>query len=164
MKKVLSVFLLALMILSLGGCLRSAPRVKFIVDGEVIKTYSGPIENIEFPTPEEKDGMDFYGWMTVAQDDGSDIVTKESLSALLRANTTLKLYAVYTEKADNEKPNGEKGESDKEEKPDGTLPENPEKPGTTPQPPPENPPKQDEEKDDEDEDEDYSNVDNSGWT
>lgn len=94
MKRIISALLLLAMTLSLFSCHRVISSVKFVVDGEVIETYSGSSENVKFPTPKEKEGMVFYGWLTDEYLD-DNLVTEENIGKHFGFWPTLTLYAHY---------------------------------------------------------------------
>ena len=107
MKKVISLFLLLAMALTLFACGDKNVTVKFVVDGAVIENYCGTTDNMKFPTPGQKDKMHFIGWFT--EEDGGAQVTPENIDEHLNGAKELTIYAVYkaTEDNSNNESNGE---------------------------------------------------------
>ena len=134
MKKILAIVLLVATVLSFASCSTQPSTVSFVVDGEVIETYSGSAEDVKFPTPVAKDKMRFVGWFT-EQLCGVQ-VDSENIGNYYGHKKSLTLYAVYEATEDNsgsESGDTESGgeEENTETKPNGREDENVDQGGWT---------------------------------
>ena len=134
MKKILAIVLLAATVLSFSSCSTQPSTVSFVVDGEVIETYSGSAEDVKFPTPKAKDKMYFVGWFT--EQGGGEQVNSENIGNYYGHKKSLTLYAVYEATEDNSGSESGDTESDGEEentetKPNGREDENVDQGGWT---------------------------------
>ena len=134
MKKILAIVLLVATVLSFASCSTQPSTVSFVVDGEVIETYSGSAEDIKFPTPAAKDKMRFVGWFT--EQGGGEQVNSENIGNYYGHKKSLTLYAVDEATEDNS--GGESGETESggeeentETKPNGREDENVDQGGWT---------------------------------
>ena len=114
MKKALSIVLLMTLILSLTSCHRLISTVRFVIDGEVVETYRGSSKSIKFPTPKEKEGMEFYGWLTEEYLD-DNLVTEENIGKYFGFWPSLTLYAHYVVAEPDNKTPTEPENQDKQE-------------------------------------------------
>ena len=108
MKKILAILLLVATVFSFASCSTQPSTVSFVVDGEVIETYSGSAEDIKFPTPKAKDKMRFVGWFT--EQGGGEQVNSENIGNYYGHKKSLTLYAVYEAIEDNS--GSESGDTD----------------------------------------------------
>ena len=134
MKKILAIVLLVATVLSFASCSTQPSTVSFVVDGEVIETYSGSAEDIKFPTPVAKDKMRFVGWFT--EQGGGEQVDSENIGNYYGHKKSLTLYAVYEateENSGSESGDTESGgeEENTETKPNGREDENVDQGGWT---------------------------------
>ena len=104
MKKILAIVLLVATVLSFASCSTQPSTVSFVVDGEVIETYSGSAEDVKFPTPKAKDKMYFVGWFT--EQGGGEQVNSENVGNYYGHKKSLTLYAVYKATEDNSSESG----------------------------------------------------------
>ena len=118
MKKVISLLLLLAMALTLAACADKNVTVKFVADGAVVENYCGATDNMKFPTPAQKDNMNFVGWFT--EEVGGVQVTLENIDEHLNGAKELILYAVYEAEEDNSN-NESNGEDQGTTKPDGGV-------------------------------------------
>lgn len=104
MKKILSFVLLLTLTISLASCHKIRTTVNFVVDGEVVESYTGSSKNIEFPTPDGKDGMEFSGWFT--DPNGGDEINRDNVDEYLSFFSALTLYAQFVQPEGDPNPEG----------------------------------------------------------
>lgn len=147
MKRIISALLLLIVTLSLFSCHRVISSIEFVVDGEVMETYNGSSRDVKFPTPKEKAGMVFYGWLTDEYLD-DNLVTEDNVGEYFGFWPVLKLYAHYiVDEAQDNAPSDHEPEAPSE--PEYEAPSDPEPEAPSGDPTNSNP---------------NGNIDGGGWT